>query len=187
MFKEPDTLPKQNPESGIEARDMIISEMEQLLGSRNKNFTLDAKIYYYQNGPMVSAPKNLKNWCVVILSPGSEINWSCFMYEMAHEAVHLLDPREEPASYLEEGIAVWFSLHMCKKYGYRHKQPTGQYKKAFEWMTSLPDEPPVVVKKVRSAYSNLTDITADQLRLLYPEFPIREATSLTQKMTYKRK
>ncbi|MDJ0474340.1 hypothetical protein QNA27_11795 [Pantoea eucalypti] len=186
MFLKPAQLPLKDPQLGELAKLQILNESEQLFGGRDLTFRIANEIIYCDKGPMVSVIQcGDKKDCLVLLSEGSQKSWECFMYEMAHEAVHLLNPQNNSASYLEEGVAVWFSLEMCKKHSLSHKQPTGKYRQAYDLLSKFPVDVPTLVKTIRLNFPNLTDITADELLSTYPSLTNLDAKRLVNRMVYK--
>lgn len=179
MLNELNKLPADDKSAGVKAKQMIIVKMESLFGARDKTFTIDDDITYHDGRPRVWTYDQANKKCKVILSNGCLDFWPCFVYEMAHESIHLLNPQPEAASYLEEGIAVWFSDYMMKECNYEKHFPRGDYKKALKLVTLIKDAPPNIVKKIRGENLNLTDITHAELRHLYPKLTIRQAQELT--------
>lgn len=183
MFQLPNKLPSEDLSVGVNAMMMIIAEAENVFGHRDTSYKINPTIKYGDHSPRASGMViNGEKICIVHLSNGSKAGWPCFLFEMAHEAVHILNPRNDPASYLEEGIAVWFSQIMCKKYGFRPNAPTGKYRRALELIKSLPEEPPIVVSKIRELYPNLTDLTQEELLACYSSISALTAKRLVAKM-----
>ena len=53
---------------------------------------------------------------IIQLSLSSQTNLPCALFELAHEAVHLLSPQgKQVANHLEEGLATFYSWHYMKK------------------------------------------------------------------------
>lgn len=179
MLNLPSKLPSEDINAGVEAKRMIIEEMESIFGKRDAAFTIDNDILYRAGVPMVWTYDEENKKCKVLLSNGCLTYWPCFIYEMAHESIHLLNPQPVAASYLEEGIAVWFSHYMMDKCGYKKHPPKGDYKKALKLIELIKDTPPNIVKKIRNNFSNLTDISFAELRRLYPTLTIKQAKDLT--------
>lgn len=183
MFQQPTVLPSSELSAGISAMMMIIAEAEAAFGRRDGQYAINQSIAYGDHSPRATGMEiNGKKICFICLSSDSLIGWPCFMFEMAHEAVHALNPRNGPASYLEEGIAVWFSQEMCKKHGYKYNAATGKYKKALELIKKIPEEPTEAVKIVRSRHANLTDITPAELIECFPTIDPLVAQRLANKM-----
>ncbi len=96
-------------------------------------------------------------------------------WQLAHESVHLLDPVElKTATFLEEGLATWFSdepkyhhplVRAYIKGGIKHEPPYDEAKKLVcRCMPQLKS----VVKKIRSSGVRIQDITADKLAPCLP-------------------
>ncbi|EOV9616226.1 hypothetical protein ACN5LY_000778 [Cronobacter dublinensis] len=183
-FVEPSSLPLDDPKSGELAKSMIISEAEELFGARDTSFSINEAILYHSKGPQVVVATAFNNLCIVYLSNGSQKRWDCFMYEMAHESVHLLNPQKISASYLEEGVAVWFSLMMCRKHSYKCDKPTGKYRQAYELLLKISEDVPSVVRVIRAKFPNLTDLNADDLQATFPSLTPLDARRLVRRMNY---
>ncbi len=182
MLKLPSKLPYVDKSAGVEAKRMIIEEMESIFGQRDTAFTIDDDILYRAGSPMVWTYDQDKKRCRVLLSNGCLNYWPCFLYEMSHESVHLLNPQPASASFLEEGVAVWFSNYMMKKAGNGEHPATGKYLTALNLISAIPDTPPEIVKKIRSSCKNLTDLTDVELMGVYPTLELEIAKELVSRM-----
>ncbi len=104
----PNTIPEHDQEGLLKLQEALLELAEQLLGDRDKS-----KIIYQPdfdvNGPYINNTPNLDG-ASARLSPNSKLYWPTVVYEMAHEIIHLLNPIVGYTNWLEEGIAVKFSI-----------------------------------------------------------------------------
>ncbi|EBR4458221.1 hypothetical protein C2478_20220 [Salmonella enterica] len=95
--------------------------------------------------------------------------WEAFFYQMAHEAVHLLNPKVAPSgmlktSALDEGVAVRYAEEMLATYlpgvdRYSVGSPAGlpnAYNAAWQATRKLPDK---VLRQIRDTFGGFGDIT----------------------------
>ena len=87
---------------------------------------------------------------------------------MAHETVHLLNPIPGNANYLEEGVAVAFSLGVQQLYGVSVQTSMKSYLYALQLVVMLPGGPFEAGKRVRDRVGALSDATVEVLEELFP-------------------
>ena len=116
-FSIPSRLPKDSDSQLWQLQLLLDEYAQQIFGPRNP----DKQLYQ----PTFSS-NPAEQPCVINtisgdggfaqLSVNASTYWPTTVYELAHETVHLLDPRPAPpvgkgSNWLEEGVAVEFSLH----------------------------------------------------------------------------
>jgi hypothetical protein len=107
--------------------------------------------------------------------------WPSFVYELAHEVVHLLNPTMGPATWLEEGLTVSFSIHAQRIYGCKVQEPAaGGYQKALALVRKLDDSEFTFGQAIRERFGSLSNFSAPQLKLAFPEVPERFARQLAR-------
>jgi hypothetical protein len=147
----------------------LLAEAERLLGGRDLSkqiyqpaFATDGK------GPRVINTPNLDG-AFAMLSANAAGYWPTTVYELAHETVHLLNPIAGYTNYLEEGIAVAFSLHALDMHGEpRFSTSIQGYIDAVKLTESVPGGPLEFGKAVRSSFSSLHGFNAAQLHEAFP-------------------
>ena len=87
---------------------------------------------------------------------------------MAHETVHLLNPISGNANYLEEGVAVAFSLSVQQLYGVSVQTSMKSYLYALQLVAILPGGPFEVGKGIRERVGALSDARVEDLGELFP-------------------
>jgi hypothetical protein len=168
VFCSPPDFPKDNPAALWELQTLLLREAELMLGDRD----LLKKIYqpqFDEFGPHIRNTPNLDG-AFVELSENAKRFWPSAIYEMAHETVHLLNPVVGYTNWLEEGIAVDFSLHAQSVFSTAPVQSPalGAYKTALALVRSIPEGSFAIAKKVRATAGALSLATPDALTDLSP-------------------
>ncbi|TKK12402.1 hypothetical protein EcCFBP13530_23775 [Enterobacter cancerogenus] len=96
-------------------------------------------------------------------------SWEAFFYQLAHESVHLLNPKVAPVgmlrtSTLDEGVAVRYAEEMLERYfpdvnPYSVGSPAGMpnaYDEAWRAARKIPDK---ALRQVRETFGGFGDIT----------------------------
>ena len=131
-----------------------------------------------------------------IICIGSTVKtWQQFLYELAHETLHLLGPTDtnkNPVARIEEGVAVKFAEDFYnhfvlpfinqRPYSSPLGSPTSVYYKAHKVTNKIPDE---VLKRIRAEFKNFRDVKKDGLYTLAKKFITEdEATYLSLPFDY---
>ena len=146
----------------------LIEIAETELGPRDRS----KKVYQPQfadDGPFLRNTPDFDG-AFIELSRNAEHYWPTVVYEMAHEIVHLLDPvARGNGNYLEEGVAVAFSLHVQPMYGFNMSVKMPSYVKALNLVESLPGGVLTAGKLIRETVGALSSATPQFLAELFPE------------------
>ena len=160
----------------------FLSNIEALFGPRDSSFTiLGIEIVSTQGEvPHISFPPSheARKHVIVRLGPGSlrEERWA--RWQLAHECVHLLDPRIGNTSVLEEGLAAWYQNQAVTR---KYAPPTGKYADAEQLVLPLMDRLPAAIKQIRQQEGRrLGEISAELLQQYCPELPIEATRRLAQ-------
>ena len=100
---------------------------------------------------------------------------------MAHETVHLLNPISGNTNYLEEGIAVAFSLRVQPSYGICVLGSLTSYFYALQLVCMLPGDPVSIAKHLREQIGPLSEVTKRHLMEILPNVPEAILSGLSQK------
>jgi len=172
----PTSIPEHDP-SGLWALQLeLLALAEQLVGERDssKNIYQPA---FHENGPHLRNTPTLDG-AFAELGLGSKVSWPIVVFEMAHETIHLLNPTVSCTNWLEEGVAVEFSLYAQGQYGLSiHSLQSGPYLEALEMVRTLPGGTFSAAYRVRESAGSLNAATFEQLSTL---FPTCESTGLRQ-------
>lgn len=153
---------------------------EQLLGERDKTKTIYQPSFHNQ-GPHIRNTPTLDG-AFVELSNSSKVYWPTVVYEMAHETVHLLNPTVGNTNWLEEGVAVEFSIHAQKLYVVPVQAPTsGPYLEALQMVRLLPGGVFAAAHAVRKMTGALSAISVEHLSDLFPSVATSDLRRLSDK------
>jgi hypothetical protein len=146
----------------------LLEVAESLLGPRDNS----KKIYqpnFHENGPLLRNTPNFDG-AFVQLSHNAAYYWPAVVFEMAHETVHLLNPTVQYTNWLEEGVAVSFSLHALAHFGLPTQSITMlTYQEAHALVRTLPGGEFAVAKSARASAGALHAVTVDHLLSIVPK------------------
>lgn len=171
MYEFDKDLPKDSKKGVWELQEFLLGEAEKLVGKK----AVDKQILhptFESCGPCIRN-KNDEAWAV--LSHNAREYWPTALYELAHETIHLLNPIVGHTNYLEEGVAVAFSIDMSKNQTGHPMSPYDKcdeqsrcYQYAFELVEFLPDGIYESARRIRSKFSSLGNAQPIGLRELFP-------------------
>ena len=165
-MKIPDTNPRDDPAGLWKLQLELLSIAESVLGPRDSS----KKIYqpkFTDDGPGIRNTPELDG-AFVELNRVAECSWPETVFEMAHETVHLLNPIPGNANYLEEGVAVAFSLGVQQLYVVSVQTSMKSYLYALQLVSMLLGGPFEAGKRVRDRVGALSDATVEVLEELFP-------------------
>lgn len=165
-MKFPETNPRDDPASLWALQQELLMRAEFALGPRDASKTI-CRPWFVDDGPHIRNSPNLDAvW--VEMSRNGETYWPTVIYEIAHETVHLLNPISGNANYLEEGVAVAFSLAIQPLYGICNPTRMKSYQFALGLVGVLPNGPLEVGRLVRERVGALSAATVHDLEDLFP-------------------
>ena len=165
-MKLPDTNPRDDP-AGLWALQLeLLMRAEFILGPRDLSKEI-CQPDFADDGPRIRNTPELDG-AFVELNRDSECSWPETVFEMAHETVHLLNPISGNANYLEEGVAVAFSLSVQQLYGVSVQTSMKSYLYALQLVAILPGGPFEVGKGIRERVGALSDARGEDLGELFP-------------------
>ncbi len=163
----PTSIPEHDQKGLWQLQNQLLDEAQRLVGQRD----LSKKIYppaFHENGPHIRNTPELDG-AFIELGPNSKVFWPTVVYEMAHEIIHLLNPIVGYANWLEEGVAVEFSIHAQTLFDIPIQSPTsGPYFEALNMVRSLPGGTFSSAKLIRGRFGSLSAVTFEQLFVLFP-------------------
>ena len=163
----PTTIPDNDPEGLFSLQNELLALAEGLIGRRDPA----TKIFqpaFHADGPRIYNTPAL-DWAVIQLSPACKTSWSNTLYEMAHETIHLINPVPTYTNWLEEGVAVDFSLYALEQYGIAGHEPrSGPYLEALQMARSLTGGTFSAARRIRAASGSLSAVTFKQMQELFP-------------------
>lgn len=111
-------------------------------------------------------------------------DWSLAIFQLAHETIHLLDPRPAypvgiGASWFEEGLAVNFSIAVSKEIGNPSiKVGDDKYNRANQLFSRIGGDLFHRAMQVRSRSGHFSDAKASDLLAVSPKLPEHIAEKL---------
>lgn len=150
---------------------------EDALGPRDAS----KKIYqpvFADDGPFIRNTPNLDG-AFAELSRNAESYWPTAIYELAHETVHLLNPKPGVGNWLSEGVAVAFSVHaqICFKLP-PQRIGVQSYRRSLELVSELPCGPLAAGQSIRAPCGSLDGATKGVLTELFPSVDSEILTEL---------
>ncbi|MEZ8232408.1 hypothetical protein CWO04_00340 [Vibrio splendidus] len=160
-------LPKDSKVAVWALQKFLLEEAEKLLGKKE----LDKQIFqptFGERGPFIrNRLQNDGAWAVLSHNAGGY--WPAALYELAHETIHLLNPVIGYTNYLEEGIAVAYSIDMSKRETTHPMSPNDKYyQRAYELVQLLPDGIYESAKWIRNELGSLGNVKVADLKKLFP-------------------
>lgn len=148
---------------------LLLQIAETLLGPRDQSKTICQPIFGQGNPHIINTPNF--DGAFACLSMAAAGYWQTFVYELAHETVHLLNPTVGRANVLEEGTAVAFSVQMSLALTDHPMQPDANspYAEALALVSSLSLDVLTAGRLVRSRVQALSAATFDVLRDCFPQ------------------
>lgn len=171
-----EAMTMQNPEkitptSKTEPQELLLQLLdlaERELGPRDSTVQIHP-VRISTKGPRLM---NLSpNGAYILLSPNSAIYHPTMVYEMAHEVVHLLNPTLGYTNWLEEGVAVAFSLHAMRTFGHTPFEPPGIYLEALNLVESMPEGPFASGRQARELAGAMRAVNLEHLKIIAPRHP----------------
>jgi hypothetical protein len=172
-------LPKDDAPKVWALQNTFLKTAEDLLGPRDPRFII-CQPRFWAGGPHIL---HLESPNVVAeLSMSASGYWPTLYYELGHETVHLLNPVVGPTSWLEEGIAVAFSVFIQgSPESIKPELPRDHiYAEAWKLVSNLPGGPYEFGKAVRAKFGGLCGFSQQDLMLLYPSIDHAVAIKLTE-------
>jgi hypothetical protein len=148
---------------------IFLSLAEQQFGKRDYSFTILGVEIANADYPEVRYPGGLLH-VVVSLSRECQTDVNRALFQLAHEAVHLLSPpTRETVTVLEEGLATAFANDISAqlKLNY-HTSSAVNYVQAMQAARKLLAMDSQVIKKLREQSPKISDISAEDIRRAVP-------------------
>lgn len=158
----------------------ILAEVEESFGKRDENYTILGIELNDCGNPQFWFPGNCGNVIIQITDDCiKDMNQAIF--QVAHEAVHCLNPIiVGNATYLEEGLATYFSLHFCRENNINISCSNTKYQLASDLVAELLLQDNNAIKKLRGdGLISLSSITREMITEKYPDIDKELAKKLT--------
>ncbi len=169
----PNTEPINDPGGLWELQLQLLAISESYFGTRESFRVFHPQ--FCKNGPNIRiecAPRG----AYAQLSYCGRFYWPTVVYELAHETVHLLNPvKKSEINYLEEGVAVAFSIYVQQRFGVKEvqipsfdKPDERQYAIALKWVNALPHGAVESAGRIRREIGRFSAVSTEDLLKIYP-------------------
>ncbi len=184
----PDTRPADDHEGLARLQNQLLGWAEELFGKRDTCWTPVPPIFGNRNPHTYYPDPAALKLVQVKLGRTAREKWTRVLYQMAHEVIHLLNPRRGcKANNLEEGVACAFSAYVQRRCGITGenfvRDDHDAYLYAYKLVRRLPSgsiSAPKRIRKEMPAGTSFSSVTSEDLkRIFYPKVCTELADALT--------
>ncbi|NEG64353.1 hypothetical protein GQQ23_18730 [Pantoea agglomerans] len=188
-FTCPATLPAQSALQMAELQEKLDLCAQQLFGPRKKELFSPE---FVEGGPNVRNTQD-ETGGYAELSLNAAVYWPTAIYELAHEIIHLLDPRPgypkgKGASWFEEGLAVHFSLSALRRivkptisaFFLEHLKKNQKYYTAHQLFLELDKDVYSRARQIRQKAGHFSDASAHDFMTVSPRLHEHSALKLAE-------
>ena len=169
--------PREDPSAFWKIQCELLRLAEDTLGPRDASKVIYQPVFA-DDGPYIRNTPNLDG-AFAELSRNAETYWPTAVYELAHETVHLLNPKPGVGNWLSEGIAVAFSVYAQLHFKLGPQCINMQsYRRSLELVSELPYGPLEAGRSIRDACGSLNGATRSILEMLFPSVDSEILTEL---------
>lgn len=158
----------------------LLEMAEQQLGQRDRTKIIGNPFFWDKNPCILHIP--IGRGATACLSDNAAVYWPTAIYELAHETVHLLNPVKGNTNWLEEGVAVAFSLFAMGQYKVPPQMVNDPlYKEALDLAEALPGGAIQAGRNARATAGALGAVTYEHLKAIAPDieaFKLQKLASL---------
>ena len=159
--------PREDPSELWSVQLQLLRLAEHILGQRDTSKIIYQPVFS-DHGPIICNTPNLDG-AFAELSRNAEAYWPTVIFELAHETVHLLNPKSGDGTWLSEGMAVAFSNYAQRCYGIEPQSINMEsYRRTLELASELPPDPLTAGRRIRDACGSLDNVTGCILETLFP-------------------
>ena len=167
MWPPQDSSPQDAPPALWALQQDLLALAEHLLGPRDRSKQICQPVFNH-DGPFLRNTPHLDG-AFAVLSLNAAGYWPTAIYEMAHETVHLLNPIAGETNFLEEGIAVAFSMYALDAYSLPpFETPVVSYTEALKLVRALAPDVFAAGRRIRESAGALSKATQRDLAILFP-------------------
>lgn len=166
----------------------ILDFYEAQIGPRNRAFRLLGVEFTSDRRPRVWYPDFGKgpNNLIIQLTREARHGAALALFQLGHEAFHVIEPIKpgDKGSYLEEGLASYFSLQYMKSQGFRGGErllTETQYRHAYDQVVrvvALHDDFYKRLRQLREITRSFSRLSEDEFRAAFPNTPALMARNL---------
>ena len=162
--------------------DGCLAAAEETFGAREAGWDYKVKLLETRDNPetVVLGPGRVRINLNKYLNEGGKLVIAVgYIFEAGHEAVHCLNPRNGGATFLEEAVAVAFSLRVsgvAKRQGFygvaqNLSELPQDYRRAVELATKIDDDVVRLGRRLRERVGSLKNVGPADVKELYPQVP----------------
>lgn len=162
--------------------DEILNEAEKLYGRRDVSIILDKITIHEKDYPEI-VPSGDTNVTIYLTKECKE-NLTFASYQLSHEIIHFLKPSffsGSSANYLEEGVAVYFSINFTKSNYGEINISNPNYKKANDLVVELLSYDENIIFRLRKLKESLSLITSEDILSICPLIPKKLTDEVCEK------
>lgn len=185
----PETRPEDDYQALVKLQSDLLDWAEELFGERDKRWTiLPPK---FENGHPHTFYVDHDTFDLILVKLGDKARdkWTYVLYQLAHEVIHLLNPRRGcKANSLEEGVASAFSYYVQRRCGIAEPCFVRHGHRAYEHVHNLLNQLPggdiAAAKRIRKeipAGSSFSSVMRVSLERIFPEIDGELAAALASK------
>ena len=169
----PSTLsPREDPSAIWSVQIQLLGLAEDTLGPRDASKTICQPVFA-DGGPYIRNTPSLDG-AFAELSRNAEGYWPTVVKELAHETVHLLNPKPGDGTWLSEGIAVAFSNYAQRQFKLEPQTINmPSYRRSLELVTELPPDSLTAGRRIREACGSLDNASQSILETLFPTVDLK--------------
>jgi hypothetical protein len=169
-FRFPAERPCDAPSMLWQLQGRLMADVEARLGPRAGAQQIYQPSFHDSAPCLINTPD--MTGCFACLSGAAANYWPTAVFELAHETVHLLDPRVGGTNNLEEGVAVAYSLEQWRAHS---SDPPpylpSSYLDAVISLSALGSDYYAISARIRRTAGALGDATAEHIRAAAPAVP----------------
>ena len=159
--------PREDPSAVWSVQLQLLRLAEDTLGPRDASKTICQPVFA-DDGPYIRNTPNLDG-AFAELSRNAKGYWPTVVKELAHETVHLLNPKPGDGTWLSEGISVAFSNYAQRQFKLEPQSINmPSYSRSLELVTELPPDPLTAGRRIREACGSLDNASQSILETLFP-------------------
>ena len=158
-WQVPTTRPDEDRASLWDLQQRLVKHADDLLGPRDHTIVI-CQPAFGDAGPHIIPYRN--GWWGAELSNNAKGYWPTALVELAHETVHLLNPKVANTNRFEEGVAVEFSIYAYAK----HTLKSPSYFEALQKVRLLPGGTFAAARSAREVAVALSTPTPDIFKIL---------------------
>ncbi len=185
----PATRPEDDSQNLPNLQHDLLIWAEELFGERDQSWHILPPMFVTGYPHTFYVDHSSYNLVMIKLSENAREKWTFALYQLAHEVIHLLNPRPGcKANNLEEGVACAFSYYVQRRCGIamprfvNHNHPAYEY--VHDFVKQLPKGDIAGAKRIRQEMPtgrSFSGVSSVNLKRIFPGIRTELAEELTRK------